>query len=694
MTPVELVVSKLPDPKRNNKGWTAHCPAHEDKNPSLSISEGDAGRALVHCHAGCTPAAITAALGLTLKDLMPAKALPQSKRARKLTAKAGEMFATADDALAVLDHRIGSRVALWTYHNDIGEPVGMVARWDTPKGKEIRPVSRTEAGWAIAAMPSPRRLYHLPDLLTRSEEQVYVVEGEKCADALAGLGLLTTTSAGGAKAANMSDWSPLAGRNVVVIPDHDEAGVNYASDVAGILLKVTPAPTVRVVRLVDAWPNLPKGGDVADLVESGESGNSIKTKLAALVDASALKLAGAILVCLADVAPREIKWLWPGRVPMGRITLLVGRPGEGKSFLTCDMASRISAGTPWPDGSDCPAGSVIFISAEDDPGDTIRPRLDAHHADVRKVHLLSAVRRMGSDGMVHEVLFTLADVEVLESALKAVPDCRLIVVDPIGSFLGGDTDAHRDNEVRSVLAPVAKLAEKYGPAVLVVAHRRKGAGSIADDLALGSRAFTGIARAVWHLSRDNDNKARRLLLPGKNNLAPEGNGLAFSIVGDPAALAWEQDPVMMSADEALALENGNGGDGQKPGPEPDAQNQAADWLASELADLQEHPVKEVKEAAEGAGLAWRTVQKASQRLRVKVQRASFGGGCVWRLPTIKTPVSAIGAKADESGEPGAIGANGDLQQEAADSTGTECQLRRVGSLGADGDEVVKHREKA
>src|SRR5690606_14589208 len=152
------------------------------------------------------------------------------------------------------------------------------------------------------------------------------------------------------------------------------------------------------------------------------------------------------------------------------------------------------------------------------------------------------------------------------------------VVDPIGSFLGGNTDAHRDNEVRGVLAPVAKLAEKSGPAVLVVAHRRKSAGSIADDLALGSRAFTGIARAVWHLSRDNENKTRRLLLPGKNNLAPEGNGLAFTIAGDPAVVVWERDPVAMSADDALAKEDGFGGEDVKPGPQPEARRHAAEWL--------------------------------------------------------------------------------------------------------------------
>ena len=119
-------------------------------------------------------------------------------------------------------------------------------------------------------------------------------------------------------------------------------------------------------------------------------------------------------------------------------------------------------------------------------------------------------------------MFSLADVSAIEMALAKLPDCKLIVVDPIGSFLGGRTDAHRDNEVRGVLAPIATLAERYGVAVLVVAHYRKTSGNIADDAVIGSRAFTGIARAVWHLTSDIDNKARRLLLPGKNNFAARG----------------------------------------------------------------------------------------------------------------------------------------------------------------------------
>jgi hypothetical protein len=181
---------------------------------------------------------------------------------------------------------------------------------------------------------------------------------------------------------------------------------------------------------------------------------------------------GPVLRCMADINPRQVNWLWPKRIAAGRITLLVGLPGAGKSFLTCDMASRVSTGTPWPDGTDCQRGSVILVTAEDDPHDTIRPRLDAHYADVARIHLLSAVRRADEQGKEVELMFTLKDVDDLEVALQKLADCKLIIVDPIGSFLGGRTDAHRDNEVRSVLAPIAMLAEQYGPAVPAARARR------------------------------------------------------------------------------------------------------------------------------------------------------------------------------------------------------------------------------
>jgi len=337
-----------------------------------------------------------------------------------------------------------------------------------------------------------------------------------------------------------------------------------------------------------------------------------------------------ILTCMADVVSKEVDWLWQNRIPMGRLSLLVGRPGEGKSFLTLELASHISTGRDFPDGSVCPSGSVIVISAEDDPADTIKPRLDACKADPARIHVLSGVKYTAHDGQVGERAFTLADVPMLEASLESHPDCKLVIIDPIGSFIGGATDAHRDNEVRAVLAPVAALASKFNVAVLIVAHRRKASGDFADDSALGSRAFTGIARVVWHLSRDPDNKERKLFLSGKNNLAPEGEGLAFRIEGRPGRIVWEEGAVSMTADEAQAAEARTAAANRKPGPVPDARQKAAQWLGDQLAQGPRAP-NELKAEAKKAGLKWRTIERAKKDLEVVSHRSGFGGAVLWGL---------------------------------------------------------------
>lgn len=358
---------------------------------------------------------------------------------------------------------------------------------------------------------------------------------------------------------------------------------------------------------------------------------------------AAAEKAGPLLTRFDRIDPRATRWLWPSRIAAGRLTLVVGRPGAGKSYFTCDMAARVSTGTPWPDGGCCPRGDTIFITAEDDPHDTIRPRLDAHWADVARIHLLAAVRRATGRGKVEEVAFTLRDVDALEQALRQVPDCRLVVIDPIGSFLGEKADAHRDNEVRSVLAPVARLAEQYGPAVVVVAHTRKSAAANADDMALGSRAFTGIARGVWHLMRDPKDKHRRLLLAGKSNLAVEQPGLAFTLAGETASVSYEREPVAMNADEALALE-------AQLAPAP-GDDKAVEWLARLLADGP-RGAQEVQREAAAAGISRRALRAARKRLEAICGPESYGGPWTWRLPVAPVstvaPFSPLSAPAEET----------------------------------------------
>jgi hypothetical protein len=322
--PVQRILTALRqhghEPRKSGAGWCCKCPAHDDRNPSLSIRAGDDGRALVNCHARCSVDAVCGAIGLRTADLFtddPSRRnghAPKTRRrgdgdenARK-PARGGNSvtvaavttgartFPTAREAVAELERRPGPRSTTWTYHDAAGEPVGLVVRWDFPAdpsdpeskpSKRILPVSRMAdgSGWCIGGMPTPRPLYGLPDLLaTPAGSRVFIVEGEKAADAARAVGLTATTSPHGAKSASKADWFPVAGREVVILPDHDDAGEEYADDVAR-LATAAGAKSVRVVRLVELWAGMPEGGDMADFVEHrGGDVDPIRAEVEALAD--------------------------------------------------------------------------------------------------------------------------------------------------------------------------------------------------------------------------------------------------------------------------------------------------------------------------------------------------------------------------------------------------------------------------
>jgi Protein of unknown function (DUF3987) len=283
MTPLKTILAKLPDARKSGNGWSARFPSHEDRQASLSVSEGGDGRALVKCHAGCNASAIVSALGLTLVDLFRGR--PKlSPPTNGLHKRGGRGFPTANDALAALERMHGKCSMQWTYQDAHGKPVGVVVRWDKPdsKDKDFRPVARHGNAWRIGAMAVPRPLYQLPELT--DARHVVVVEGEKAADAARSLGFTATTSAGGSQAAGKADWTLLAGKEVWILPDNDAPGRKYADAVAGILARLTPASVVRIVYL----PDLPKGGDIVDWIDAhGEAAEpeEMKSELETLANA-------------------------------------------------------------------------------------------------------------------------------------------------------------------------------------------------------------------------------------------------------------------------------------------------------------------------------------------------------------------------------------------------------------------------
>lgn len=314
-----------------------------------------------------------------------------------------------------------------------------------------------------------------------------------------------------------------------------------------------------------------------------------------------------LITPLAQIPAEPLHWLWPGRIPSGKLSLLAGDPGLGKSLLSLDVAARVSSGKPWPGGNEeAPLGGVILLVAEDDLGDTVRPRLEAAGADIGRIHVLSAVR-------IRDRLrpFNLAeDMDRLEEAIGTISDPRLIVLDPISAYLGG-TDDHGNAEIRGILAPLAALAAKRKVAVLAITHLRKSAGK-AIYRTMGSLAFTAAARAVWGVTQDKEVEARRIWFPIKMNLGPQPAAMAYLIAAGPR-LVWESASFRADADELLST---------LP-PKASAVAEAADWLRSALS-CSSRPVRELEEEAKRAGISRAGLKRARRSLGLRAQKDPLG----------------------------------------------------------------------
>lgn len=370
------------------------------------------------------------------------------------------------------------------------------------------------------------------------------------------------------------------------------------------------------------------------------------------------------LLSLADVRPEAVRWLWPNRLALGKLAMISGDPGLSKSFLTLDIAARVSTGRPWPDASLAfhETGGVVLLSAEDGVADTIRPRFDAAGGDPARVTILTAVRLHGRNGLPREKSFNLADDLVhLETAIAATTDCKLVIVDPISAYMGS-VDSHVNADVRGLLAPLSALAERRGVAVLVVQHLRKGEGS-ALHRSIGSIAFVAHARTAWVVTADPDDAEgnRRLLLPSKTNIAPKADGLAYRLVPAPngsARLAWEDTPVEISADAALAAPKG------KPGPDCKERDAVVAWLKKTLADGPRLANDVYDEGQHGEGFSRRTIERARKEAGVKPDRPVIPGPWYWQFPvsnsaTLPPTPSTHEELGDLGGLAKSLGNNGD-----------------------------------
>jgi putative DNA primase/helicase len=334
----------------------------------------------------------------------------------------------------------------------------------------------------------------------------------------------------------------------------------------------------------------------------------------------------------SDIEAKPISWLWPYRFARGKVSMVAGDPGLGKSQLTASISAIVTTGGTWPASTDKSGiGNVVILSAEDDAADTIRPRLEAAGADIDKAFILDAV----GEGKKRRSFNLADDIQKLEAVLSNIGDVALVVIDPITAYLGG-ADSHKTADIRALLAPLSDMAARHNVAVICVSHLNKGGSSQALMRVTGSLAFVAAARAAFVVVKDQQNSERRMLLPIKNNIGNDRLGFAFSIQSqilgngiESSRVEWESHEIDVPADQALA-DNG----------EYSSANSAIEEASSFIRELlaeEPVPATEVFDNAKAMGFSKATIRRAATELGIEKHKIGFNKNAkwVWQLPVSK-----------------------------------------------------------
>jgi putative DNA primase/helicase len=328
------------------------------------------------------------------------------------------------------------------------------------------------------------------------------------------------------------------------------------------------------------------------------------------------------LVSADGIEPTPIDWLWNGWLAKGKLQLLAGQPGTGKTSLAIAIAAIITAAGMWPDQSRAEPGDVIMWSGEDDPKDTLVPRLIAAGANLKRVHFVKAVSEDGGKRSFDPA----KDVAGLAQAIERIGTVKLVIIDPIAMV--AVKDSHRNAETRRDLQPVADLCQKTGAAALGIHHLAKGTvGREPQERLIGSVAFAAVARVVIIATKlppsEGERGERRILIRAKSNIGPDEGGYVYSLEQRElgrhpgifaSSVVWGA-VVEGTAREVLAEAESETGHAPR--------DEAKDFLLTLLGD---GPVgsKEVLAAARAAMISAATLRRAKDDLKVKSVRIGFG----------------------------------------------------------------------
>lgn len=568
---------------KDGKQYHAKCPAHEDQHASLSVSEGDDGRILLKCHVGCTPQEIVSELGLTINDLFSDdRTAPASKP--EIVARYN--YTDIDGNLLNQKTRFSDKSFSWS-HKENG-------KWT--RGHKGNPV-----------------LYNLPAL--KSSGTVYVVEGEKDVETMKRNGLISVC---GAHGAGSGKWLPqyteaLKGRNVIVIPDNDTQGKNFAIETCNAL--AGHAASVKMINLIDEWINLPEKGDISDVFQMDKP-NDVLIKLEALVTVTkewepANEENGidtgedSFFSCfktLDEFEEEEATWLVPGWIPEGQITLLASDGGVGKTTLWCDIVSAISSGKPCildPPGYTRKPEKVCFLTTEDSVRKKLKKKLRLSGANMKNIITPDFLN--DKDGQLRDMKFGSDKMKRFLSRYKFV----LCVFDPVQGFVPPEINMGSRNAMRDCTAPLISLGEICGTTFLVVCHTNKRKGAYGRDRIADSADLWDIARSVI-MTGFTEEQGIRYLSNEKNNYTELQETILYSFdengLIQKEGTTWKRDREYMA--ETISATSAPKRDDCK------------EYILHALDDAGgSMKTKDLEEQAKEAGYSYRTTRRAKESLK-------------------------------------------------------------------------------
>jgi len=585
---IQEILKHIKNVKKSGNGFTGLCPVHNDNINSLSISQAKDGKILIHCHAGCSTEKILAALGLTMPDLFPGEV----KQEKKI-------------------------VAVYQYKDLEGNLVHETVRYEPKSFVQRRPDGKGSYIYKDVFKDIKPLLYNLKAVVEaiKNDKVIYVVEGEKDVDNLGKLGLVATTNPMGAGKwqDHYSDY--LVNASVVIVPDNDEPGKQHAQDIAKSLY--CKAKSIKIVEL----PGLPAKGDVTDFflnIGSKTKGINKLNELVAAASEWTPPQEKSLTICLDSVEVEEVKWLWKPYIPIGKLTLLQGDPGQGKTYLAVNIAAIVSRGGSFPEGESfnkCEPGNVVYQTAEDGLADTLKPRLVQAQADCSRIFVIDE----------SEQTLSLLDERIEKTMQDLKP--KLFVIDPLQAYLGGNIDMHRANEVRPVLARLGRLAEKYNCAVIIIMHLSKASQNRHLYRGLGSIDLPAAARSVLLVGSNVNNPQERGIVHIKSSLAPLGDTVGFEIHPE-YGFCWKGKSEL-TADDILGAFRSDS--------ETNALEDAKDFLKTMLQEEQ-LTAKEVYKMAEVSGFSKRTIDRAKADLKIRSVKIGYGpsGRWIWKLKDCQT----------------------------------------------------------